>query len=72
MMIPSTTDNLPWFEHAARMFNPSPNEHYRSDPAAWAADKLDARLWSKQTAIATSVTEHRRTAVHSRHGAGKS
>lgn len=43
-----------------------------SDPVGWARDKLGAHLWSKQVEIAESVCTHRRTAVKSCHGAGKS
>lgn len=64
--------DLAWVEAAAKAFEPPADAHYRHDPAAWAADKLDAVLWSKQREIVESVTEHRRTAVRSCHGAGKS
>lgn len=60
------------WEHAARAFEPPADARYRTDPAAWAADKLGAHLWSKQVEIVESVVEHRRTAVKSCHGAGKS
>lgn len=63
---------LDWAEAAARMFEPSPSAKYLKDPAAWATDKLGVHLWSKQRAIFESVTHHRRTAVKSCHGAGKS
>lgn len=46
--------------------------HYRTDPKAWANDKLGVHLWSKQREIAASVTDNRRTAVKSCHGSGKS
>lgn len=61
-----------WAEHAARAFEPAANAHHRADPAAWARDKLGAHLWSKQRDIAASVAAHKRTAVKSCHGAGKS
>ncbi|WP_347042032.1 hypothetical protein, partial [Brachybacterium nesterenkovii] len=54
------------------MFEPPADLAYRTDPKAWAVDKLGVHLWSKQQAIFDSVTEHRRTAVKSCHGAGKS
>ena len=60
------------WEVAARAFEPPADAHYRADPQAWAADKLGIHLWSKQREIAQSVTEHRRTAVKSAHGTGKS
>lgn len=47
-------------------------ERWRSDPAGWASDKLDAHLWSKQREILQSVQDHRKTAVHSCHEVGKS
>ncbi len=61
-----------WADVAARMFEPPADLHYRADPKAWAVDKLGVHLWSKQRAIFDSVTAHRRTAVKSCHGAGKS
>lgn len=66
------TASLGWAEIAARAFEPAPVSPYRDDPTAWARDKLGAHLWSKQREIAASVVEHRRTAVKSCHGAGKS
>lgn len=48
---------------------PSP---YLTDPVAWCADRIGAHLWSKQREIAMSLVEHKRTAVHSCHGVGKS
>ena len=48
-------------------------EIWRRDPAQWAHDRLGgAHLWSKQRDIVDSVVEHRRTAVKSCHGVGKS
>lgn len=48
---------------------PSP---YTADPVRWAAERIGAHLWSKQREILTSLVEHKRTAVHSCHGVGKS
>jgi hypothetical protein len=45
---------------------------YLTDPHAWAQDKLEAFLWSKQREIVQSVVFNRRTAVRSSHGPGKS
>ena len=42
------------------------------DPAGWVRTRLEEHLWSKQVEILESVRDHRRTAVHSCHGAGKS
>ena len=47
-------------------------ERYLHDPAGWAHDRLDEHFWSKQVEIAESVVAHRRTAVKSCHGVGKS
>ena len=48
-------------------------EIWRRDPAQWAHDRLGgAHLWSKQRDIVASVVAHRRTAVKSCHGVGKS
>jgi hypothetical protein len=45
---------------------------YAADPVSWVHDKLGEHLWSKQRVILESVRDHRRTAVHSCHGSGKS
>jgi hypothetical protein len=45
---------------------------YALDPVSWVHDKLGEHLWSKQRTILESVRDHRRTAVHSCHGSGKS
>lgn len=42
------------------------------DPVGWVESRLGEQLWSKQREILESVRDHRRTAVHSCHGAGKS
>ena len=42
------------------------------DPAKWAKEKMNAHLWSKQVELFESVKTHRRTAVQSCHGIGKS
>jgi hypothetical protein len=49
---------------------PEPNP-YLADPAGWVRDRLGGFLWSKQVAIFESIRDHRRTAVHSCHGSGK-
>lgn len=49
-----------------------PENPYLADPAAWVRERLDENLWGKQVEILESVRDHRRTAVHSCHGAGKS
>jgi hypothetical protein len=41
-------------------------------PVGWIERRLGERLWSKQVEIALAVRNHRRVAVHSCHGVGKS
>ena len=45
---------------------------WQHDPAAWVRERLDGFAWSKQREILASVRDHRRTAVRSGHGVGKS
>lgn len=45
---------------------------YRSDPVAWATEKVNHFLWSKQREIIEALVHHRRVAVQSCHGVGKS
>lgn len=45
---------------------------WQHDPAAWVRERLGGFAWSKQREILTSVHDHRRTAVRSGHGVGKS
>jgi len=42
------------------------------DPEGWADQRARAFLWSKQREILRSIKDHRRTAVKSCHGPGKS
>jgi hypothetical protein len=58
-------------EHALRVLFPQPDP-YAQDPVAWNRDKRGGYLWSKQREIRESVRDHRYTAVHSCHDAGKS
>lgn len=62
--------DVSWARHAARLFETQ--GRYEHDAQAWVRDKLDEHLWSKQVEITRSVREHRRTAVQSCHGVGKS
>lgn len=55
----------------AELLDPTPNPH-TTDPAGWVAQRLGGFLWSKQREIAEAVVEHRRVAVRSSHGVGKS
>lgn len=45
---------------------------YEGDPAGWVHTRLNEATWSGQRRILASVAEHRRTAVKSCHGVGKS
>lgn len=47
-------------------------EQWGADPAAWVGERTGGRLWSKQREIVEAVRDHRRTAVKSCHGVGKS
>lgn len=47
-------------------------QRWQHDPAAWVAERLGGFAWSKQREILGSVHDHRRTAVRSGHGVGKS
>jgi len=58
----------PW-EIAARRFEAL---SYRTDPVAWVRQRCKEFVWSKQAEVMQSVIDHRRTAVKSCHGAGKS
>lgn len=57
--------------YAAEMICP-PDLRWRTDPVAWAGERLGIELWSKQREILESVRDNRMTAVHSCHGVGKS
>lgn len=48
------------------------NQRYRTDPAAWAYDKLGITFHEKQVEVSMSVVENRNTAVAAGHGTGKS
>lgn len=43
-----------------------------TDPAGWVRERLSGFLWSKQRQIMQAVVDHRRVAVRSSHGVGKS
>lgn len=63
---------IDWAQHAAKLFEMPTPEFYQADPQAWVRDKLGEHLWTKQAEISRSVRDHRRTAVKSCHGVGKS
>ncbi|MGP3917669.1 hypothetical protein [Nonomuraea sp. 10N515B] len=45
---------------------------YAADPVGWVRRRLGQSVWSKQAEILQAVRDHRRTAVRSGHGVGKS
>ncbi|MFF8716172.1 hypothetical protein ACF07T_32775 [Streptomyces sp. NPDC015184] len=45
---------------------------YSADPVGWVESRLGQVVWSKQGQVLESVRDHRRTAVRSGHGVGKS
>jgi uncharacterized protein YgbK (DUF1537 family) len=42
------------------------------DPVSWVQDRLGEHVWSKQREVMTALQAHRRVAVRSCHGVGKS
>jgi len=60
-------------EHAARLFDQQADAAcFASDPVVWVQRRLDQVVWSKQAEIMQAVRDHRRTAIRSGHGVGKS
>lgn len=55
----------------AEMANP-PEVRWRKEPVAWAKERANIDLWSKQREIIESVRDNPRTSVHSCHETGKS
>ncbi|MFD3827704.1 hypothetical protein [Streptomyces sp. NPDC058621] len=45
---------------------------YQGHPVTWVRERLRQTVWSKQREILNAVRDHRRTAVRSGHGVGKS
>ncbi len=45
---------------------------WMNDPLGWTSERIHQFIWSKQRTIMESVRDHRRTAVRSCHGVGKS
>jgi hypothetical protein len=64
-----TIARSPW-EVAADIIDPLPNP-YLGDPVGWVRDVLGEDLWSKQEAMMSAVTEHRRIVVKAGHSVGK-
>lgn len=48
------------------------SERYLSNPVAWASERANVELWSKQRDVIESVRDNAETAVHSCHNTGKS
>jgi hypothetical protein len=57
--------------HAVSIFDRQAR-NYKKDPTAWAKERANVDLWSKQQEIIASVRDHPQTAVHSCHAIGKS
>jgi hypothetical protein len=50
----------------------SGGQRLANDPVTWARERGGVHLWSKQREIAKTLVDHKRTAVQSAHGIGKS
>lgn len=50
----------------------SGGQRLANDPVTWAKERANVHLWSKQREIAQTLVDHKRTAVQSAHGIGKS
>lgn len=59
-------------DRAARAFLRMNVNRWSADPVAWAHDRLREHLWSKQREVIGALRDHRRVAVQSAHGTGKS
>lgn len=59
-------------DHAAREAARVNIGRWAADPVAWAHDRLNEHMWSKQREIMGALQVHRRVAVKSCHGVGKS
>lgn len=57
---------------AARAFLRENVRRWSGDPVSWARDRLREHMWSKQREIMDALRDHRRVAVRSCHGVGKS
>lgn len=55
-----------------RRLTPEPERAPINDPVKWCREKLDEHPWSVQREVLRAVIEHRRVAVPSCHGSGKS
>lgn len=68
------TDTRSFLEVLADRVDPAgrPESRLRLDPVAWTHDRLGEETWSGQNRILESLVTHRKTAVKSAHGVGKS
>ncbi len=71
MSLLTTSANPGLLGSLADLLDP-PQNRFLHDPAAWVDHRLGEFFWSKQVEIANSLVVHRRTAVKSCHGVGKS
>jgi hypothetical protein len=55
-----------------RLLTPEPERQLPTDPVEWIRQALDEHVWSVQRKILRAVNEHRKVAVQSAHGIGKS
>ena len=58
-------------EAMATLAKKSLNKRYYNDPVLWAKEVLGVHLWSKQRDICYAVRDHKRVAVRSSNGVGK-
>lgn len=63
--------SLPFDRVRAEMLRRAKQKEYAKDPVLWAEEVLGVVLWSKQKEILRSLVTHKRTAVKSCHGIGK-
>jgi hypothetical protein len=68
---PLTVANIPIAPKIIDTLYPAPDP-FTDDPVGWVENKLRGFLWSKQKEILEAVKTHRRVAVKSCHGPGKS
>jgi len=62
----------PWAYAVQALAESTQNDRWVADPVAWVRERLDQVVWSKQADIMRAVVDHRRTAIRSGHGVGKS
>lgn len=55
-------------DHYARR---AKEKYYRTHPVEWVQERIEGRLWSKQREIMEALVHHKKVAVKSGHGVGK-